>query len=248
MKTAGLLVFVILFGVVASPTVTSFSMLDGRSVDVPVPWYNAMMEIKNSTPEDAVIVSWWDYGYWEQALGLRRTVVDGGNAGPLVYNTKYTEGLEYRGDTWHRDVDMAKMFTSPEEEALQYLRPYVDYENVPTYVIVSYEEFGKSGAINHISQCGCLYIIPQSFQRSSDPEKDTKAIMDFVNNNGIEAFTIINFGSYWQIWFTGFNPETRMPDPEMKNRLLAKLLPLSTGFGQGLKHFELVYRDDWKKR
>ena len=240
-KIAKVLMVVIVFGIVASPTVASFGMLNGRSVDVPTPWYQAMMWINDNTPQDSVIVSWWDYGYWIQALGKRRTVVDGGNAGPLVYNTNYTEGLEYRGSTEHRDVDIARMFTSPEDEALKYLRPYVDYEKVPTYVIVSYEEFGKSGAINHISQGGDLFIFPQTFSKSGDDAKDLADINKFISTNGIEAFSqVLNMGSYWQIWVTGFNP-TEGADPEMKNKLLAKLLPMNTGFGQGLKHFELVY-------
>jgi hydroxylamine oxidation protein HaoB len=137
------------------------------------------------------------------------------------------------------------MFTSPEDEALKYLRPYVDYENVPTYVLVSYEEFGKSSAINHISQGGGLYIFPQTFPKSGNEEEDSKAITDFINSNRIEAMTIVNFGSYWQMWFTGFDPN-KGPDPEMKNKLLPKLLPFqNTGFGQGLEHFELVYQDEW---
>ncbi|MFV2040714.1 MAG: STT3 domain-containing protein, partial [Candidatus Hydrothermarchaeales archaeon] len=119
-KLTKIAIVVILFGVVASPTVASFAMLNGRSVDVPQPWYEAMIWISENTPEDSVIVSWWDYGYWEQALAKRRTVVDGGNTGPLVYDTEYTEGLEYRGSTEHRDVDIARMFTSPEDEALKY--------------------------------------------------------------------------------------------------------------------------------
>jgi len=245
LKLAKIALVVIIFGFIASPTVASFGMLNGRSVDVPQPWYEAMVWISENTPEDSVLVSWWDYGYWEQALAKRRTVVDGGNSGPLVYDTKYTEGLEYRGSTEHRDVDMARMFTSSEDEALKYLRPYVDYETVPTYVIVSFEEFGKSGAINHISQGGDLFIFPEQFQKTNDPEADSKNIMDFLTGNGIEAYSIINYGSYWQMWFTGFHPDTG-PDPEMKNKLLAKLLPFqNTGFGQGLEHFELVYSDEW---
>jgi dolichyl-diphosphooligosaccharide--protein glycosyltransferase len=244
-KITRIVVVIILIGIIASPTVASFFMLNGRAVDVPQPWYKAMIWINDNTPEDAVIVSWWDYGYWEQALGNRRTVVDGGNAGPLVFNTEYTEGLEYRGSTVHRDVDMAKMFTSTEDVALKYLRPYVDYEKVPTYVIVSYEEFGKSGAINHISQGGGLYIFPQRFEKSGDSEADSKTIMDFIVNNGIESYTVLDFGDSWQMWFTGFDPN-KGPDPGMKNKLLPKLLPLqNTGFGQGLERFEPVYADDW---
>ena len=32
--------------------------------------------IKNNTPEDAVVASWWDYGYWIQTLGDRTTLID----------------------------------------------------------------------------------------------------------------------------------------------------------------------------
>jgi asparagine N-glycosylation enzyme membrane subunit Stt3 len=239
-----LLVLVILFGIMASPTVTSYSMLNGRSVDVPTPWYNAMIWLRDNTPPESVIVSWWDYGYWEEAIAKRRAIGDGGNAGPLVYDTIHTEGLEYRGSTEHRDVDLAKMFTSPEDEALIYLRPYVDYEKVPTYILVSYEEFGKSGAINHISRGGNLFIFPQTFSKSGDDAKDLEEIEKFITTNQIESFSpIINLGSYWQTWVTGFIPDIG-PDPDMKNKLLPKLLPMNTGFGQGLNHFQKVYPEN----
>jgi dolichyl-diphosphooligosaccharide--protein glycosyltransferase len=32
--------------------------------------------LKNNTSEDAIIASWWDYGYWIQTLGERTTIVD----------------------------------------------------------------------------------------------------------------------------------------------------------------------------
>jgi len=40
-------------------------------------WLNALGYIKNDTNKSAVIVSWWDYGYWIGVLGNRTTVVDG---------------------------------------------------------------------------------------------------------------------------------------------------------------------------
>ena len=43
LKIAKLAFVFIVFGVIASPTVASFGMLNGRSVDVPTPWYQAMM-------------------------------------------------------------------------------------------------------------------------------------------------------------------------------------------------------------
>jgi hypothetical protein len=92
-------------------------------------------------------------------------------------------------------------------------------------------------------RCG-LYFYPQTFQKSGDIEKDSETINGFVNSNGIEAYTVIDFGGHWQLWATGFEPNSG-PNPEMKNKLLPKLLPISTGLGQGLEHFELVYQDKW---
>jgi len=39
-------------------------------------WGHAMEWLKNNSPEDSVIVSWWDYGYWITTLSERTTLVD----------------------------------------------------------------------------------------------------------------------------------------------------------------------------
>jgi len=39
-------------------------------------WLDAMQWLKENTPEDAVIASWWDYGYWISTLGERKTLAD----------------------------------------------------------------------------------------------------------------------------------------------------------------------------
>ena len=39
-------------------------------------WSDAMQWLRENTPEDAVIASWWDYGYWISTLGERKTLAD----------------------------------------------------------------------------------------------------------------------------------------------------------------------------
>ena len=39
-------------------------------------WPDAMLWLKTNTPEDAKILSWWDYGYWIETLGDRTTYAD----------------------------------------------------------------------------------------------------------------------------------------------------------------------------
>lgn len=41
-------------------------------------WQSALTFLREETAEDAVVISWWDYGYWILALGQRRPVVDNG--------------------------------------------------------------------------------------------------------------------------------------------------------------------------
>ncbi len=41
-------------------------------------WQSALTFLRKETAEDAVVMSWWDYGYWILALGQRRPVVDNG--------------------------------------------------------------------------------------------------------------------------------------------------------------------------
>lgn len=39
-------------------------------------WLDAMTFLKNNTPKDSVVTSWWDYGYWITTLGERKSVAD----------------------------------------------------------------------------------------------------------------------------------------------------------------------------
>ncbi len=39
-------------------------------------WFQALDWIKTNTPSNAVIVSWWDYGYWVNVMGNRTVVAD----------------------------------------------------------------------------------------------------------------------------------------------------------------------------
>ena len=39
-------------------------------------WLDAMQWLKENTPEDAVVASWWDYGYWITTLSERTTLAD----------------------------------------------------------------------------------------------------------------------------------------------------------------------------
>jgi dolichyl-diphosphooligosaccharide--protein glycosyltransferase len=67
-------------------------------------WIDTLAYIRENTPEDAVIVSWWDYGYWIRVIGNRTTLVD--NA------TLNTTKIALVG----------KMFMSSEEDAIKIIK------------------------------------------------------------------------------------------------------------------------------
>ncbi len=43
-------------------------------------WTDNLDYMEENTPEDSVILSWWDYGYHFQSIGERASVADGGNS------------------------------------------------------------------------------------------------------------------------------------------------------------------------
>ena len=47
-------------------------------------WLDALEWIKNNTPKDAVIGSWWDYGYWIQTIGERASLADNSTVSTMV--------------------------------------------------------------------------------------------------------------------------------------------------------------------
>ena len=49
----------------------------GSNLDISTnDWSDAMQWLRENTPEDAVIASWWDYGYWISTLAERKTLAD----------------------------------------------------------------------------------------------------------------------------------------------------------------------------
>jgi asparagine N-glycosylation enzyme membrane subunit Stt3 len=133
--------FLILLFILSPTVVKSVQLLKGEKYadQSVIPWKLAGEWLKQNTPEGALLIHWWDYGYHLQTFAIRRTIVDGGNTGPPV-----------EGGSSHRNIDVAKAFVYPEEEFYRYIKPY-NPENRPIYVLMSIEEIGKSGAITYHS-------------------------------------------------------------------------------------------------
>lgn len=68
-------------------------------------WHNALIKIKNNTPKNAILNSWWDYGDWIKTAAQRKVIFDGQSQNiPQAY--------------WMANV----LITKNEEEAIAILR------------------------------------------------------------------------------------------------------------------------------
>jgi asparagine N-glycosylation enzyme membrane subunit Stt3 len=81
-------------------------------------WYDTLMWMKYELPNDAIVVSWWDYGYWISIIGNKTTLADNG-----TINTTQI-------------ANIGRIFMSNETEAIKILETYKRDERRPEYIVV----------------------------------------------------------------------------------------------------------------
>jgi len=69
-------------------------------------WLESMEWIKNNTPKDAVIASWWDYGYWISTLGERTTIADNATLSTIVIQNLAKMLMSSPDQAWKMLTDM----------------------------------------------------------------------------------------------------------------------------------------------
>ncbi len=87
-------------------------------------WIDALNWMRENLPEDAVIVCWWDYGYWIRVIANRTTLADNGTTNMTQIKT------------------IATMFLSNETEAIRILDEEL---HRPTHLVVfvTFDRFGR---------------------------------------------------------------------------------------------------------
>ncbi len=129
------------------------------------PFNEAMTFLREQTPQNSSVISWWDFGYWFQTLGRRPTIADGGGAGAV---SRY---------------DLALWFTAPAENWTDH-EPWLKEKLHVDYILMDYTLPGKYGAITKIASngqqiSGFLQFNPQP---TNQFEQDNVTIIEFSAN------------------------------------------------------------------
>ena len=99
-------------------------------------WGHAMNWLKNNTPEDAIIASWWDYGYWITTLSDRTTIIDNATLNDWQIKKMAYSFITTPDNSWH-------ILNSHYSEDVS---KYLGYENVEEWAGESYADFLSKGA------------------------------------------------------------------------------------------------------
>jgi len=129
-------------------------------------WNNLLNKIKEQTPKETIINSWWDYGDWCKAISDRRVIFDAGSQNhPVAY--------------W-----MARFFlTDNEEEALGILRMLNNGSNE------AFEELRRQGidAVKAIDILNSVLSLPrekaEETLRVLLPENKLKYVLDLTHRD-----------------------------------------------------------------
>jgi len=194
-----------------------------RSVVVPLnnAWLNALEWIKNNTAEDALIVSWWDYGYWITVNTGRKTIADGS-----TFNETQIRFL-------------ARVLTGTEGEASYILRNVFQAEPNNTYVVFyeifrgvidtqnNFAFFYPSPTITQIDNQGRIFFVAHGqadFQKSAQMLRIAYKVDPFgsVLNSNYTTITADTMGrKYYH--FPGLVGEPQENVELVRNTLLYKM-------------------------
>ena len=107
-------------------------------------WKDATIWLKENTAEDAIIASWWDYGYWITALSDRTTLADNATLINWQINKIAFSLITNPEDSWH-------ILSSDHTEDIS---KYLGEKNVNEWAQQSYSDWLSEDEINK----NCKYI------------------------------------------------------------------------------------------
>ncbi len=181
-------------------------------------WMETLQWMRDNLPKDAVVASWWDYGYWISIVGGKISLADNGT----INATQIAQ--------------IGRMFMSNETEALAILRRY-KAEYVVVFTTINQAVSGQFLFGDEV-KWRWMAKIGWNNNTADVPLEDTS-----VTNALAEAWTMMAKDSNLQNWYNQFKSYA-IPN---KDTVLTKLMVYGSfpgwEVGEALrpKHFELEF-------
>lgn len=230
-------------------------------------WLSALLWLNENTPQEEIVCNWWDYGYWIQTVGGRRTISDGMRSGMGPWISGFGEFLGATDSTGIQKI------SAMEQEAYRttgnnFRMNYVLVDQsllVKTSVLNSvigrdtfrtaYFYFKGTSKLNNAT----TYVYESGATRLFLVTDDTNTYCYIEQNNqryGVSNFVIenpndknfvyenvqYNFQSIPQIIY--ITPQNAIMMPEtIKDTLFSRLIV----YESGLQNYNLVYDNGYVK-
>lgn len=125
-----LILFIALF---SAPTVQAHRMAKTLVPNMNDAWYTVLTAIKNDSPPNAIITSWWDYGYNIMAIAERTVTFDSGDQGERIHWV----GKLLLTDNEKEAVGILRMLNCGQEQAPHVLERYFNGDTVKAMDILN---------------------------------------------------------------------------------------------------------------
>ena len=135
-----------------------------------IQWQQAMKWVRENTPENAIFLHWWDYGYWIQYLGERPTLADGGH---------------FEGGFRDHMIGRYLLTTPYPETALSFMKT-----NNASYLLIDptdlgkYPAYSKIGSDENWDRLSAMSVMPYDPQQTQETQDKTRRI--FVGGVGVD--------------------------------------------------------------
>jgi hypothetical protein len=152
------IVFVVILIAANAANASIYGQQLGPSIN---PYFNeAFKFMRDQTPENTSVLSWWDFGYWFQYVGKKATIVDGGGV----------------GDTSRYDV--AIWFTDDVGNWSHWTK-WLNNKLDVGYILMDYTLPGKYGAISKIASLGTTVVGIMQFDSMGSSVQGNTTIQEF---------------------------------------------------------------------
>lgn len=179
------------------------------SPPVTLSYCESMKDLRDTTPENAMLWTWWDWGYATQYFARRNTFADGGEfrhrgsvyfAAKILYSKSPKQAsqlMRFCGDLNYRPWDIINKMTPQESESFLDSMSMIDYPfttEEPQYLIINYNLLG---VLEWISYYGSWNFETRTASHAKVRQITTQhgvdlqdGVLTFLNGNSLRLATI----------------------------------------------------------